>query len=374
MKKFKLISIGLGVGIITTTLILTSGILVNIPLINAAGSSAVQSLMVAFSNKYHQSDLVTQAGGSGAGIRAIIDDNKEIGMASKDPKIFENIAYANDQKIWIDREIKTFTVAWDGMGIIYKSRDKNTKIDINESTISKIYQIFAGNHQFKFSDIDPSIRNDEIITPFARSGGAIVSGTADAFYHDSQLLKPKNNLEPKNNDAIDKALINGEYGPYTKTTSESNSQAWSFVKNENKVGSMVYLSAGFIQNNLKEIENSGFKVATYKGKEMNKETITNGYNWYRPLNLMLSIKQNKQNKQNEKIKIIDINSQNLINWILWDPQAKKIIEEQGYVALTREQVLEHMCLDKNINTLWTADDKEIFESFDKKPKIRLNNE
>jgi phosphate transport system substrate-binding protein len=74
---------------ITSTIVLTSGILATDPLINAAGSSAVQPLMSAFSNRYPNADLVTQAGGSGAGIRAIIDGTKEIGMASKNPGIMK---------------------------------------------------------------------------------------------------------------------------------------------------------------------------------------------------------------------------------------------------------------------------------------------
>ena len=92
LKKVTLKKLAIGFTFIsvTTTIVLTSGILSNTPLINSAGSSAVQPLMASFSNKYLGADLVTQAGGSGAGIRAIIDGTKEIGMASKNPKIIKS--------------------------------------------------------------------------------------------------------------------------------------------------------------------------------------------------------------------------------------------------------------------------------------------
>lgn len=372
--KLKTILISLGFIVTTATLILTSGILVTTPIINVAGSSAVQPLMVAFSNKYLSSDLVTQAGGSGAGIRAVIDGSKEIGMASKSPNIIGGVTdkEKNDEKIWIKKQIKTITIAWDGMGIIYKPQNSATEIDINKDTINSIYAAFAGNKQYKFSDIGASTDQTPII-PFARTGGADVSGTADAFYKDSRLIKYDSN-SPLNN-----ALIKGNYGSHTISTAESNSQAWNFVKNENKIGSMIYLSAGFIINNRKEILDSGFKIATYNKVVLEKENIAqkNKYEWYRPLNLMLSIiPSNKQGVIKEE------NSQNLINWILgYNPttgsiennEASQIIDEQGYIKLTLNQIKNKMCFENNISNFWTTTDYQIYNN----PNIedlRLKNE
>lgn len=346
--KLKTILVSLGFVAITTTIVLTSGILVTTPLINSAGSSAVQPLMVAFSNEYSSSDLVTQAGGSGAGIRAVINSTKEIGMASKNPNII-NGKSKEDEKIWIDKQIKTVTIAWDGMGIIYKPAKKDVTIDINEKTIKTIYSTFAGNEQYSFSDF--GVEGDETkITPFARTGGSDISGTADAFYKDSRLI------EYDSSSPLNKALVQGQYGKYAKTTAESNSQAWSFVKNENKVGSMVYLSAGFILNNKKEIEDSGFQIATYNNILLEKKNIAqeNKYEWYRPLNLMLSIEPSK------KVGIIkNNNSQKLINWILNNDIASKIINEQGYIKLTIEEIKNKMCYENEISNFWTTDDKKI---------------
>lgn len=364
MKKTKLKSLFLGILFIgiSTTIVLTSGILSNAALINVAGSSAVQPLMVAFANKYPNSDLVTQAGGSGAGIRSVIEGTKDIGMASKWPKVIEGglkegatELNKSDALNWKQREIKTVTIAWDGMGVVYKpiNPKSDNVIDVNDVTINQIYKVFAGHEKFKLSDLGVE-GDDTFISPYARSGGATVSGTADAFFKDSNL---KVTDEVKKDEKIINALINGNYGPNTKTTSESNSQAWSFVKNENKIGSMTYLSAGFINNNIEEIKNNGFKVAKYKTITIELANIANGYDWFRPLNIMLPLRRD----------LVSSDSQELVNWILNDPKAHAITKEEGYVVITPPEILELMTLDKNIDTFWTSD-QVIFDS--KIPKTK----
>jgi hypothetical protein len=41
---------------------------------------------------------------------------------------------------------------------------------------------------------------------------------------------------------------------------------------------MVYLSAGFINNNRKEIEDNGFEIATYENHTIEKDNIAKTYN------------------------------------------------------------------------------------------------
>ncbi|MGL5733185.1 MAG: hypothetical protein ACRCXE_03885, partial [Metamycoplasmataceae bacterium] len=225
-----------------------------------------------------------------------------------------------------------------------------------------IYLAFAGHQELTYEDI--GITGDKtVISPYARSGGAVVSGTADAFYKDSNI---KYEVSEEEKELLDESLLKGSYGKFTRTTSESNSQAWSFVKNENKVGSMVYLSAGFINNNINEIEREGFKVATYETIKADVENITVGYNWYRPLNLMISIKESKE---------LD-NLKELVDWILApeeeEPIPAEIISKGGYIKLTEQQIKDFMCLDDNINTFWTATDWDIFRS--KNNSTKVNNE
>lgn len=290
--------------------------------ISAGGSSAVLSLMNAFSNKYKKSDIVVSPGGSGAGINHILEGTKQIGLSSKNPHILDS----NDQnkiQIWKEKKVKTLTIAWDGMVLVYKPGVNTTKvIDINENTIAKIYLAFSGLKSVNFNDL--GIDNDKtIIEPYARNGGSTTSGTADAFLNDSNLK-----WDIENKDKIISILTNGNYQGNVKQTAESNSQAWNRIKDA-KSGSMTYLSAGFVFNNLKEIENKGFKIATYKDIKLNEMTVANGYNWFRPFNLIFSLKMIKD-KSASDIK-------DLIEWIFKE-EASKIIKEEGYVVLTEQQI------------------------------------
>ncbi|MGL4617161.1 MAG: PstS family phosphate ABC transporter substrate-binding protein [Mycoplasmoidaceae bacterium] len=334
MKKVKVIISSLLVASITGMIIYLS-IPDNFPTINAAGSSAVSPLMALLATKYDDADVVVQAGGSGLGMQAVVNGTKDIGMASKNPGVFID-GNRPDEKLaedWEDRQIKTITIAWDGMGVVYKppSDEPEFQLDITEATIAKIYLAFAGFEDVPFTEIG-SISKSNII-PYARDGGGKQSGTADAFFKDSQLNWRNIITDKEQQDIISKALDNGQYGRNTFKTAESNSQAWSFFKAENKVGSMIYLSAGFIINNITEIKNAGFKVATYSGIDIESGKITNGYDWYRPLNIMISL----------------LTAQDYIRdfaeWIIQypntgkpeDPSPGEIISNAGYIELTELQ-------------------------------------
>lgn len=318
----------------------------NIQTINAAGSSAVQPLLAKISNVYTKADLVTQAGGSGAGIKLIANSQKDIGMASKNPKIVGPGSESADpavKKNWKKKRIKTVTIAWDGLGIIYKPKNANDKIlDINQNNIGKIYQAFAGFKQLRFSDLDPKWNSDSDINilAFARSGGSAVSGTADAFFKDSGFKNYDSNLSEDEKNA----LKNGSYGPYTTPTNESNSQAFSFIKDLGP-GIMTYLSAGYILNNEKQIEDAGFKIATYNGIKIsdNKISEKGGYEWFRPLNLMVSL-ASLENK-----------SKDLINAIFTDTKIRKIIKDEGYINLSKNQI-ESMGTKKDF---WNKSDSDL---------------
>ncbi|MGL5522181.1 MAG: PstS family phosphate ABC transporter substrate-binding protein [Metamycoplasmataceae bacterium] len=298
----------------------------NFQILNAAGSSAVQPLLSQISNIYKASDVVTQAGGSGAGIQAIANGTKDIGMASKDPGIIKDGETGKFYKNWMDNKIKTVTIAWDGIGIIYKSSNNAQTLDINKTTINKIYNAFAGNEQFSFRQIDDTFNDDSILVPYARAGGSNISGTAGAFADDSHL-KPNIALDP----VIKAILKDGSYGRHTTSTAEANSQVWDFVKDKGN-GTITYLSSGFILNNKAMIEGAGFKIATYENVPMEIEKISNGYNWYRPLNLMISLTKNKE--------ILEANKQ-LITAILNLDGTSQVIEDlikrEGYVNITEAQ-------------------------------------
>lgn len=332
-NRKKILKIGipiLGVVISTTLIVCVSGILVKIPTISVGGSTAVLPLMSSFSNHYKGVDIVTSAGGSSVGINSIIDGTKVIGMASKNPEMVKT-PEGKKYEQWKNKNVKTLTIAWDGIGLVYKPSSLQEKdLDLNEDVLAKIYVAFSGLKKITFGDL---FGNDDktVITPYARNGGSSISGTADAFYKDSKLDYKNssfwNELESLEKDFVVSALTNGSYGTNVVQTAEANSQAWNRVKDGPK-GSMIYLSSGFIINNMKAIEDAGFKVALYNGNNLTIENITNGYEWYRPFNLMYSINQIKNNNN-----IID-----MLKWILFDKKAKKIISEEGYVPLNNKQI------------------------------------
>ena len=353
MKKNKIIISSLLLASIAGAIIYLS-VPDNFPTINAAGSSAVSPLMTSLANQYYDADVVVQAGGSGLGMQVVVNGKKDIGMASKDPKIKfasltepttpENEKAQKEARDWVNRKIKTITIAWDGMGVVYKppSDDIDFQLNITQATIAKIYLAFAGFDNVQFSDIG-STKSKTNIVPYARDGGGKQSGTADAFFKDSGFKNWKDEIkDPLKEQQIDIALSDGQYGRNTFKTAESNSQAWSFFKSHNKNGSMIYLSAGFINSNKSEIEGSGFKIAPYGAKNTTIDSvyITEGYDWYRPLNMMVSLATDRPH-----IRLF-------AEWIISDNLVpKEVIKNAGYIELSPQQK-ETMSQVKNF---WVPD-------------------
>ncbi|MBR3348418.1 MAG: PstS family phosphate ABC transporter substrate-binding protein [Mycoplasmataceae bacterium] len=322
----------LGFSSFIVTISCFSGVLVKVQTISIGGSTAVLPLVNAFSNVYEGIDIVTSAGGSGVGINSVIEDTKEVGMASKNPGMYTADPSKDKKKeLWNEKKIKTVTIAWDGIGIIYrppKNLDQNQIVDINAESLAKIYASFSGVKKITFGDL-MGIDNKTEIIPFARNGGSEVSGTADAFLKDSKIDYKESEYwkqlsKEQQIDIVDK-LTNGSYENNVVQTAEANSQAWNRIKNGPE-GSMIYLSSGFILNNKEEIEKLGFKIATYNGTQLSENEITKNYNWYRPLNLMYSTTRASNS-------ILE-----MFKWILFSPESRKVISEQGYVALNEEQI------------------------------------
>ena len=346
-RFFQILMPVVGVGVVSCGIVFVSGCLVQTPLVSLGGSTAVLPLINALSPYIDFIDVVTSAGGSGVGISSIIDGTKEIGIASTHPDILslglDNAKY----QIWDEKRVKTVTIAWDGIVLVYKpspaSADK--PLIINEENLAKIYHAFSGDKQFKLGDLLNN--NDEtIIVPYARNGGSSVSGTTDAFFKDSHLNYKDSaywkSLKQNEVDNITNAITNGGYGSNIIQTAESNSQAWSVAKNGPE-GSFVYLSVGFVINNIEEIQKYGFKVALY-GEQgispLEPGVIANTYNWYRPLNLMYSMTHVKNIPEIPR----------MIAWILFNEQAKQIINNEGYVPLS-ETSLKSMGWNGNLNDM-----------------------
>ncbi len=343
-----------------------------------SGSSTMQQFLQSVSDIYKPSEVIVDAGGSSVGVDNLINGKKNIASSSKSPSkstagvpAYDNNAAINGkyEQQWNDEKIKTLSIAFDAIGIVYKD-DKilnNSDIVINPNTIKWLYLAFAGYSPVNVFKLIPnsqfSNQNDSKynLVPFARTGGSVQSGTAESFLLDSNLLKNENGyndsagilseINAKNespiidkdntqlNDSLYTILHSGEYGPYVKTTSESNLQTWQSIKNYSGSGiPITYLSSGFIINNYNDIINSGFKVALYncssdsnQSYKLDKDNIAAGYNWYRPMNLILSC------NSEEYIK-------NFIEWILANmlfenSYISNIYEAQGFIPLDAKTLL-----------------------------------
>lgn len=305
--------------------------------ISAVGSSGVKPFIEKFGKKYHEQynniDVTVESGGTTFAVEQLTKGFTNLGNASSNPYL--NISNQGFEEQWSNK--KTLTLGWEGLCLMYSLpnskdvKDKNNfEIVINENNILKLYAIFSGYHELndgvtwdkQWENLwyyrDPSceslisadyksILQNTPILPFVRSGGNTGANSSIAFTMYSNLVDFKSLPESQQ-----KAFEDGQYGndnPHMETD-ESNSRAWQSFVNTNKPGSMVYLTTSFFanQNNVKQIKESGYKLARYQAKgtsevttfdlndvkaSLNQICVTGKFNWFRPINVMLDVDQDK---------------------------------------------------------------------------------
>lgn len=340
--------------------------------INIAGSSAVQPLMTALGNDYKNADVTTQAGGSSEGMKVAATLEKDLGNASKNTYgSVQKATIANnsyDKNTWRDNGIKTVTFAWDGLGIVYKPVNSNSNLIINKTNIYDIYALFSGIKTYTLQDLLKNGEPNIVMTSYARTGGANASGTATSFLDQSSLTTnqgwktwgEQNSLNPED---VKRALSTGKYlGSHVVNTNESNVESWNRVSSDDKVGSIIYLSLGFVEKNLSVILSKGFKVAqmevedkklTKKVVDASIENVSNGsYLWSSPLNTMISTLYSNQA------------TKDFLWWILTNNRAKELIKNSGYAVVSDEDKLK-MISKKDFSSIteWSKVDQKTFFDF-----------
>ncbi|ACF07580.1 phosphate binding protein [Metamycoplasma arthritidis] len=284
------------------TLVSTSFPKVN--LIVASGSSSMQPLLNALINQQNQKNLEVnvQPRGSVFGINKLMADETTLALSSKSPR--KDIKRFSLLEKWTAKEIKTTTIGLEGIGILAKlpADASANDYEINEANISKLYEAFAGHKQVALSEFSAKKATEDdkyFLKPFARDGGAFNSGTAESFLENSGFK----NLNISSTDLVS---LEGKqnYGNFTKTTAESNSEAFSYFSKEGKeVGSITYLSLGYILKNLEKIKAMGYTLLNVRYQneiiEPNNRNIElNKYRWWRPFNVLTSLKSiNKTTKE-----------------------------------------------------------------------------
>lgn len=333
---------------------LMSSCSLNFVVINTRGSSSVQPFMDALSAlyaKYEPVEISVQAGGSTSGISSVLDGTSNIGNASRSPRDQVLVNPRTTQQ-WKDLEIKTVTLAKDAIAVIYKKPANASSNDfyVDANNISKLYDAFAGFNHVSLSDFyfgNQELPNDNIV-PFARSGAASVSGTAEAFLHNSGLIK-QDQLTKQTLDALQGRT---DYGINTITTGESNVETYNFFKtNARLVGSMTYLSLGFILNNLEMIKNDGFDLLNYKINDQliipSIQTVTDGtYRWVRPYNAIFSLSNKDDNKLNSIKQFIKFTLFNQSADI--KKQIDKVYELQGLILLSDKELKQMFLLNDQL--------------------------
>ncbi|PAK21420.1 hypothetical protein CJJ23_02100 [Mycoplasmopsis agassizii] len=360
-NKLKLLFMLTPVALFSLTILAVSCIPQNV--IDAKGSSSVLPFMAALRRAYQnydkEAEINIQAGGSGLGIALIAENGTTLGNASKSPA--SAVRGTSLESHWKENRIKTITLGKDGIVLLMKlpSNLNADDFSINKDNINNLYTAFAGNEDVKLSNFynkddqqNLDLLNNINLIPFARSGGANSSGTAEAFLKDSNI-KPKESLSS----SVKTILTSGDYGLKTKITAEANAEAYNRFKIEgNENGSVIYLSAGYVLNNLEQIKNDGFTLINYfqnSKSEINNNTVSatleniekGTYKWVRPFNTMISLKHAAEGTKN----FIDyiffngvFNSQNkeLVN---------NVFNELGVVELSLEEKITMFKNSSNIN-------------------------
>lgn len=293
----------------------------NAKTISCVGSSGVKPFVENFAKIYFKDkniDVNVDAGGSGFGISQVANNFTNIGAASKNPFASVKESYKTQ---WINNRIKTVTVAWEGICIVYippkdisQAIDLNQVLNLDDKNIINLYRTFSGfndglpndrpnlalflNDKINISDADYELFANQTVVPYARSGGSLTSGTAASFFECCHFNYDKTKLTERQISSFE----NGNYGNDFKLydTDEANSRAWSVFASNNIPGSMIYLSSSFVEQNYNLIEKNKYGILTYNNIKYKSDRIANGYNFFRPLNLLLSI-----NASNETLKFIE---------------------------------------------------------------------
>ncbi len=279
-------------------------------MISLVGSSSLQPLILNLSNEYNESDLIVQGGGSGFGIKSIVSQTADIGLASKDP--YETVRDATIQtndftkEDWVNEYIKTFTIAIDSIALVYKS---NQSLNITKNNIGELYKLFSGLNFYTISngDLKKADSASNSLVPYSRTGGSNSSGTAFSFMNQFTGW----NWDEKDSD-FNKTYEILKYGKYEKnvvSTNESNVETLNKLMEENLDGGITYLSLSFVLENYETITKAGYKVASingisiddnfYKNPEITLDFVKN-YGWFYFYNIIVS-----QNCSNEIKDLID---------------------------------------------------------------------
>lgn len=334
--------------------------------IAAVGSSGVKPFIENFGKQYHKVfknfDVTVESGGTTFAVEQLAKGYTNLGNASNNP--YPNIVNQGYLDKWTN--MKTLTLGWEGLCLVYslpkdlsQEAKNNFEIVINSNNILHLYAVFSCIHelkneqwqddydslwhfapasvQAKITNVnDQNLLKSTKILPFLRAGGNTGANSSIAFSYYSNLADFGQMTE-----AQQKAFSGGQYGDDASymETDESNARAWQSVVNKKQAGSMVYLTTSFLTSpdNIKQIKDGGYKIAQYQNDEydpvainldniqesLQKIATKGGYNWYRPINVMIDMNVQK--------------SKDFLNWIYKAEAYEKTVLSLGANPLSERQ-------------------------------------
>lgn len=105
--------------------------------------------------------IYVSAGGSGAGVKAVLDNVANFGMLAREIKDTEK------EKI---KDLQSFTLGLDALTISVNPKNKVIEAKKGNLTKEEIVKIFSGEFK-KWSDVDPSLSNEDIVVVTRDLGG-----------------------------------------------------------------------------------------------------------------------------------------------------------------------------------------------------------
>ena len=105
--------------------------------------------------------IFVSAGGSGAGVKAVLDHVADFGMLARDIK--------DSEKAKI-KDMKAYTLGIDALCVAVNPENEAIKLKGGNLSKDEIVKIFSGEYK-KWSDLDKSLPNDEIVVVTRDLGG-----------------------------------------------------------------------------------------------------------------------------------------------------------------------------------------------------------
>ncbi len=218
--------------------------------------------------------IYVTGGGSGFGVRSVIDGTNQIGMSSRDIEAKEKAQLGNHKEILISKDCIAFAV-----------NKKNPLAKLNNLTKEDVARIFSGEAK-TFHDVDASLPGKPILVQMRDAAG----GSTEILQN--YILKEKT---------------------FTTSAVQVPSQGVNLKKLETNTSAVGYISS------VLALENPQLKVLKFEGVAPTNENVINGkYRLTRPLLLLVNGTP-------------DIAAQKFVDYMLNEGQ--KIVVEHGYVPL-----------------------------------------